>query len=170
MNALPRRDDDRELADALRLAMRRMAASVCVITTRDEAGRGWAMTATAVTSLSMDPPTMLACINHRSMVLAPIRGGAPFCINVLEAGQRAIAEQCSRAELKTEGFLDRAPWVRGAFELPYLPEAQAAIFCQTERTIAHSTHDIVIGRVAAVQRHGEVAPLVYLDSRYIEGV
>src|SRR3546814_9833980 len=82
-----------ELAAQAKLALRRMAKSVTVITCRHEGVR-YAMAATAADALSMDPPSMLVSVNRSAVLHAPLLAGAAFCINVLarteEENSRAL--------------------------------------------------------------------------------
>jgi flavin reductase (DIM6/NTAB) family NADH-FMN oxidoreductase RutF len=170
MTATPSNITESEPAEALRLAMRRMAASVSVVTTVDRDGRPHAMTATSVTSLSMEPPALLVCVNQWATIHDPIHAGAPFCVCILGADQQPVAEQCSRGDLKTEEYLCRPPWERDSNGIPYLPGAQACIFCELDQSVPYTTHSIFIGRALSVTRHGDVAPLIYLNSGYRSGV
>lgn len=145
--------------------MRRMAASVCVITTVDDTGEPRAMTATSVTSLSMDPPAMLVCVNRWADIHQPMAAGTAFCINILHRSQQEIAERCARAN-PGENYLRAAPWTLSATGLAHLPDAQACIFCDVDQTIPYTTHSIFIGTVSEVRTHGESAPLIHLDGAY----
>lgn len=170
MSASARKSSESQLADEFRLAMRRMAASVSVVTTVDTGGQPHAMTATSVTSLSMEPPAMVTCVNRWASVYEPINAGAAFCVCILNDAQQSIAEQCSRGEVAAEDYLNAAPWQRDSRGVPYLPDAQACVFCDLDQAIPYTTHSIFIGRVHSVIRHGDVAPLVYLNSAYRSGV
>jgi len=60
MQATPLEDD---LAAQTKLALRRLASAVAVVTCRKE-GQRYAMTATAVNAMSMRPPSMIVCVNR----------------------------------------------------------------------------------------------------------
>ena len=69
-------------ADALRQAMRRVASTVALVTVRhDTLNHGVA--ATAVSSVSMEPPSMLVVLNTESSAIAPLLAAGRFCINYL---------------------------------------------------------------------------------------
>ncbi|OYW87611.1 MAG: hypothetical protein B7Z20_04710, partial [Sphingobium sp. 32-64-5] len=80
-----------DLGTALKAAMRGFAQSVVIITTIDDRGGRYAMAATAVTPLSMEPPSMLICVNRTVSSHPILEGGANFCLNILGVDQEAIA-------------------------------------------------------------------------------
>jgi flavin reductase (DIM6/NTAB) family NADH-FMN oxidoreductase RutF len=71
--------------------MRRLAAGVSIITTEHH-GERYGMAATAVTSVSAEPPTLLVCIGRSGSSHEPIRESGRFCVNVLAETDRAVAE------------------------------------------------------------------------------
>lgn len=153
------------LAEQLRLAMRRHAASVSVVTCTDTRQQRHAITVTSLASLSMDPPALLVCINRWAGIHEPLLAGQPFCVNILSADQRIVADNCSRGE-DTSLHFSAGRWLDDASGLPYLRDAQANLFCENDRSICYATHTIFIGRVRQVLMHGEVAPLIYLNGGY----
>ncbi|MBN1379017.1 MAG: flavin reductase family protein [Gammaproteobacteria bacterium] len=142
-----------------------MASSVCVVTSLDRAGNPHAITATSVSSLSLEPAALLVSVNRLAAVHAAIIESNAFCINILNNKQKLISEQCSRRELE-EGYLSQTPWRRDKSGIPYLPEGLACVFCALDRAIEYSTHSIFIGQVQRTQLHGEIAPLIYFDGQY----
>src|SRR3546814_11559677 len=78
---------------ASRAAMRRLAATVTVISTRADDGIRHGMTATAVTSVSADPPAVLACVNRSAALHAQLHLGPLFCINLLQIGRASWRER-----------------------------------------------------------------------------
>lgn len=158
--------DNTSLAEQMRLAMRRLAASVSVISSIDEQDFIQAMTATSVTSLTLDPPALLVCIHQWAAVHEPLAAGQGFCINILARSQQLIAENCSRGR-ENRDHLNADNWKTGPGGLPYLPEAQANLFCHNDKSLCYATHTIFIGRVRHVQLHGDVDPLIYLNGKYM---
>ncbi|HEX5057520.1 MAG TPA: flavin reductase family protein [Gammaproteobacteria bacterium] len=150
----------------LKQAMRRMAASVSVVSTADAAGRGYAMTATAITSVSLEPPSLLVCVNQQAGIYSALEQGRPFCINILNAKQRTLAELCSQGPQTRDRF-GIGQWRNSASGIPYLADAQANIFCINDKSLCYASHTIFIGRVEGITMHGEVSPLIYLDGTYM---
>jgi flavin reductase (DIM6/NTAB) family NADH-FMN oxidoreductase RutF len=164
---LPIAKNPAELAEQLRLAMRRQAASVCVVTGVDAGYQRHAITVTSITSLSMNPPALLVCINQWASIYEPLMAGQGFCVNILAADQQLIADNCSRGGRSDDQF-SAGIWLSGPGGLPYLQGAQATLFCENDKSICYATHTIFIGRVHHVLLHGEVAPLIYLNGGYLQ--
>jgi flavin reductase (DIM6/NTAB) family NADH-FMN oxidoreductase RutF len=154
------------LDTAFRAAMRRLAATVTVISTRSENGIRHGMTATAVTSVSADPPAVLACVNRSAALHAQLGLGQRFCINLLHRSQQRQSEVFSGA-LEGETRFSEGPWKSDVDGVPYLDGAQANIFCEIEAIHAYGTHSICIGRVTGAISRTDVDPLIYQDGCYM---
>lgn len=153
-----------ELAAQTKHALRRLAKAVVVITCAHDRAR-YAMAATAVNELSMDPPSMLVCVNQSASLHPPLAAGANFCINILHREQEPIARACG-GQVKGEDRFGYGSWVESNFGVPVLVGAQANIVCINEKSMTYGTHCIFIGRVVEVSSHGDVEPLMYVDGRY----
>ena len=154
-----------ELIQGMRQAMRRLAASVVVVSAREGDVR-YAMAASAVTSLSMDPPSLLFCVNRSASIYPILSDGKNFCINVLSGSHEALSIACSGAQ-KGEGRFTIGDWHEDPdTRTPFLGDAQASLICAIDGIHHYGTHAIVIGKVQRVHLHGEVYPLIYLDGRY----
>jgi flavin reductase (DIM6/NTAB) family NADH-FMN oxidoreductase RutF len=152
-----------DVGQLFRQAMRRFPAAVTVVTARGSE-RNCGMTATAVTSLSMDPPSLLVCVNRTSSFHSIIEESDSFCVNVLREGQHQISSNFGGAKPVGERFSE-GDW-REKDGLPYLADAQAVIFCKKGAVFLHTTHTIVVGEATGLILHDEVAPLLYIDGRY----
>lgn len=149
--------------EAFRNALRRFASTVNVISIRVD-GQPMGVTATAVSGLSFDPPSLLVCINRAASLHAPMGDMSHFRINVLHREQEAIARMFADRSQHALRFL--SGWDLDCAGAPRLVDAQATILCR--RTDSHSfgTHSIFIGVVEEAAARPEVDPLVYLDGRY----
>ena len=78
-------------------AMRGITSTVTVVSAKNGENKQ-AMTATSVASLSLDPPSMLVCINHEASIHEVMKEGLGFCINILSLGQENLANICSVKE------------------------------------------------------------------------
>lgn len=153
-----------QIAMQMRDALRRLAKAVVVITVRHD-GQRYAMAATAVSELSMDPPSLLICVNRTASLYAPLAAGADFCVNILHSSHETISAACS-GKLKGEARFEQGRWAESELGLPYLEDAQASFVCRNAQQVDYGTHGIFIGAVAEVMNHGPVDPLVYVDGRY----
>ncbi len=153
-----------EIATQTKAALRRLAKSVAIITTHWE-GRRYAMAATALEGLSLDPPSMLLCLDRKASLAAPLAAGAPFAINLLGGGQEEISARCGAPWQGEERFaLGRWENVEGI--PPILLDAQASFQCIPAASLEFGTHRIVVGTIEAVRISGEVDPLIYVDGQY----
>ena len=163
-NSVPQSGDDNR--EAFRAAMRDLAGSVSVIST----GVGLArtgLTATSVSSLSMDPPSILVCINRLSSVLPVLVDHGAFGVNVLAAGHRHIADRfAGRDGIRGAARYAGEAWITLVTGAPLLADALAAVDCSLERTIEWYSHLVIIGRVRAVHLNGGASPLVYWRGGY----
>lgn len=150
-------------ADMLQ-AMRRLAKSVTIISTSNGAER-FAMAATAVDSLSTEPPSLLICVNKTASSHAALATGAGFCVNILGVDQQELAHLCSGA-IKGEARFGSGNWLSSDDGIPYLGDAQSAILCRQDGHFSYGTHTVFIGRIVQIHTSATITPLVYLDGNY----
>jgi flavin reductase (DIM6/NTAB) family NADH-FMN oxidoreductase RutF len=145
-------------------AMRRLAATVTIISTSDVNGNRFGMTATAVNSLTMDPPSLLICVNHNASIHAPLLGRGRFCVNVLTTEHEELVAAFS-GRLTGEERFTVGTWRSDETGVPYLENAQCSLICDVDRVVPYATHSVVIGRVAAVRVAEGIRPLIFADGR-----
>ena len=149
--------------EQFRSAMGSFAAGVTVVTTLDGDGTPHALTATAFSSLSAEPPLCLVCVDKQSRAHGPLTVGGKFAVNMLSEGQRDMSGHfASKAEDKFEGI----EWTAGeATGCPLLPGVLATVECEIVDILAGGDHDIFIGRMLGVEVH-EGRPLLYWRGNY----
>ena len=152
-----------QLNNAFRQAMRRVASTVNVITICVD-GQPMGITATAMSSLALDPPSLLVCINRTASVHGSMEGVTHFRVNVLHRDQEDLAHMFadrSRAALRfTSG------WHLDCDRPPRLADAQASLLCRRTDHHQFGTHSIFIGVVEEVVVRDDIDPLLYLDGQY----
>jgi len=156
-----------DLGTAMKLGMRRLASGIGVLSTRTDDGERFAMTVSSVTSVSDNPASLLVCVNTQLALEGHLSTkGAPFVINILSSEQKAISNLCAGFEGDKPRF-SLGNWQQGRDGLPYLQDAQAAFFCESDQVMTYGTHHIVVARILDVQV-GELAidPLIYIDGGY----
>ncbi len=151
--------------DDFKRALRRLAKAVVIVTCQWN-GRRYAMAATAVSELSLDPPSMLVCVNKAASIHDPLGTVDRFAINILHSTHRPISEICSGG-LKGEARFEKGDWLQNAHGVPHLRDAQASIFCRKDRHIDYATHGIFFGLVESALTMGEPSPLIYMDGKYV---
>lgn len=148
--------------DAFRAAMSGLPTGVTIVTANGADGPAGA-TANAVTSLSIEPMMMLACLDRGSRTLLAVQAADSFGISVLHAGQEPIAR----------AFATKAPvaekWSGVAWSqldgLPAIDDALIWIACDLRDVISAGDHVIVTGEVRALEtRDGD--PLVFHGGEY----
>ena len=148
-------------------AMRRLTGGVSVIT----AGRGkdiTGMTVTSVTSLSIDPPTLLVSINRDASSFPLIRRYGAFGVNILAADQLDVAERfAGKGGLKGADRFAGARWVTAVSGVPLLVGALSSADCEVEDIIERHSHGIVIGRVRTIRNSTRNAALAYWHGQYV---
>jgi flavin reductase (DIM6/NTAB) family NADH-FMN oxidoreductase RutF len=153
-----------QLEQQLKRAMRGLAQSVVVVTTAQN-GERHAMAATAVCPVSMDPPSMLICVNRAASAHAILSKGAAFCINLLAARQEDLARLCS-GPTKGEARFESGAFAMDGEGVPYVPDAQANIACLQDGRVSYGTHDVFFGKVTSVRVADTIEPLIYINSSY----
>jgi len=153
------------LVSDFRHAMRRLAATVTLVTTSDAQGQRYGMVATSVTSVSMEPPMLLVCVSRTAHLHAPLMARKRMCINVLLDDQAPLVRAFSSSLPHEERFASTEWENHAVFALPYLPHAQALCFCKVDQVVEAGTHSVVLARVLESRSVDAVRPMVYVDGR-----
>jgi flavin reductase (DIM6/NTAB) family NADH-FMN oxidoreductase RutF len=163
---LSERHRDSSLA-YFRAAMRRLAGGVSVVT----AGCGdeiSGMTVTSLSSLSVEPPSVVVSVNRASSSWPLLLRHSFFGVNILSAEQVEIAERFSGKDgLKGAERFAGGAWTERASGVRLLTGALAAIECEVEEIIERHSHAIIIGRVLHVELSSDVAALAYWHGNYV---
>lgn len=147
-------------------ALKLWASGVTVVTAKTEALGIKGMTATSFSSVSMEPPQVLVCINKSADTGDAVLDGKSFAINILKADQQEISNQFAGGASQEERFAN-VNWHEGETGSPVIDDALATIECSVVQQVLAGTHWVVIGEVQKVEcRSGE--PLLYYNSAYCE--
>lgn len=161
------RDIDHSVSPGLDAAVfRRVIGSfmsgVVVITATDgDVPHG--MTVSAVSSLSMDPPMLLACMNTASRTQDVVTRSGVFAVNILAQDQGALAERFARSTLANK--FDGVDFRRGHSGVPLLDGTLAVVVCRVVEMVTGGTHRVFLGRVL----HAEAtdgSPLAYFRGQF----
>jgi flavin reductase (DIM6/NTAB) family NADH-FMN oxidoreductase RutF len=147
-------------------ALRQMPRAVSVVTF--QRGADWfGITATSLSSLSVDPPTILLSFD-RAASLSPVGAtNTPFGVSVLAASHAEIADRFGRGavvEASPDDF--EGSWVTAASGVVLRSDAVAALECEAEEIIDRHGRAIVIGRIRNVFKIGGSGALVYWRGAY----
>ncbi len=153
-------------ADSFRAALASFASNVIVLTAWEE-GRAAGMTATAFSSVSLDPMLVLVCVNRSTRTFARINAAGSFGVNILSSTARDIAELCARnGQGKHLDAGSLAP--TGTWSAPALRSATAFLDCDVSKVVEAGTHAVLLGSVAGVglAEHRDDDPLIFFRGAY----
>jgi flavin reductase (DIM6/NTAB) family NADH-FMN oxidoreductase RutF len=146
--------------------MRQLAAGVAVVTTV-AGGRRAGLTATAVCSVSAEPPQLLVCINRQAETHEMVRQSGCFAVNLLAADQQPLARAFAGAGgIHGDRRFAQTQWTTLVTGAPVLASCLAAFDCRLVEIVPAASHGIVVGRVEAVTIEPDRPPLVYAEGDY----
>lgn len=156
--------------------MQWLASGVSIIACGKKAGRR-GFTASAVMSLSDDPPSLVVAVGRLNRAHDAMLSLGRFTVNVLSQSQRLLADRfAGRETLFDEARFQGDDWQEGEHEAPTLRGALAVFACEVAESHPFRTHTLVIGRILAISAPpGPVAtapadasqrPLLYWRRRY----
>lgn len=151
---------------AYRDAMARFGAAVNVITSDGAAGR-CGFTASAVCSVTDEPPTVLVCINRNSDSHPIIAINKVLCVNTLNAGQQALSPLFGgQVESDLETRFAAASWSVLETGSPVLDEATVAFDCRVSGITEIGTHSVLFCEVVALREGPAHEGLIYFGRDY----
>jgi flavin reductase ActVB len=143
---------------AFREAMSRLPSPVTVVTTLDPAGQPCGMTASAVCSLSLEPPLVLVAVARSASTYRALTTAPGFVVNILGNAHREVASRF--ATHGVDRFAGGEFALRPGDGIPYLPDALARVGCRTHDRVGQGDHTLLIGAVTDVEL-GVGEPLVW---------
>ena len=148
--------------DAFRRALGHFATGVTVVTTCDSDGRPTGLTASAFSSVSLDPPLVLVCVDHKAQSYPALLERGRFAVNVLRRDQEMVSRRFASTRLDK---FDGVPFRMSALSLPLIDEALMQLECVTVSTHLEGDHTILVGRVEHTHV-GSGEPLIYYRGQY----
>ena len=151
--------DQRTLRDALGC----FATGVTVVTCVDEERRPAGLTVNSFTSVSLDPPLLLVCLNKLAASSRALTAAAHFAINVLQTEQQPASITFST---RVEDRFGSTPWSCGEAGAPILGESLCVFECERFAVYDGGDHHILVGKVVKASFDAAVDPLLYFRGRY----
>jgi flavin reductase (DIM6/NTAB) family NADH-FMN oxidoreductase RutF len=148
--------------DDFRRVLSHFASGVTIVTTCDGEQRPTGLTASAFCSVSLDPPLILICVDHKSQSFPHLRESGRFAINILHQGHEQLSRRFASTRLDK---FDGVAFTMGTVGVPLIDAALAYLECRTVSAHVEGDHTIFVGRVEAVGV-GEGEPLLYYGGRY----
>ena len=151
-----------QVSDQLRDRLALLAASVSIVSAHGTEGPA-AITITSVTSVSLEPPALLVCVNKQSKLLAAIEDSGAFRVTYLASDQADLARAFGRP--KDGNIFSDPVWNLKAQSGPGVTGAVAQVACRRVSRSDYGSHAVLIGTVDAIS--GEAGePLVYVRRQY----
>jgi flavin reductase len=145
-------------------AMACLGAAVNIVTTDGSAGRA-GFTASAVCSVTDNPPTLLVCMSRGSSAYASVIKNSVVCVNVLSARHQQLSRLFGGG-IPVDDRFAAAAWSTLETGAPVLAECAVAFDCRIIDVAAVGTHDVLFCRVVALQRSDSVNNLIYFGRDY----
>jgi flavin reductase (DIM6/NTAB) family NADH-FMN oxidoreductase RutF len=153
--------------DDFRKAMRHLSGGVSIITV-GQGGDITGMTVTSVTSLSVDPPSLIVSVNRSASSWPLLKQRGTFGISILNADQSSIADRfAGRNGVAGADRFKGATWITRVSGTPLLADALAAIDCEVEHIVERHSHAIVIGRPLDMLVSPRTAALAFWQGQYV---
>jgi flavin reductase (DIM6/NTAB) family NADH-FMN oxidoreductase RutF len=149
--------------DDFRKVLSHFGSGVTVVTTCDADKRPTGLTCSAFASVSLDPPLILVCVDHKAQSFPALREGGRFAVNILRADQEALSRRFATSKILDK--FDGVAHTVSDLGLPLLDNALAHLECTTINMHVEGDHTIVIGRVERVSAPGG-EPLLYFRGQY----
>jgi flavin reductase (DIM6/NTAB) family NADH-FMN oxidoreductase RutF len=142
--------------------MRRLTSTVSILATSED-DQHIGMVVTSVSSLCLTPPSIVASVAHTASMFHPLIRKCKFTVNVLRLEHEELVGVFA-GKIKGSERFNYGNW---AYRdgLPYLIDSQATLFCTLDASLNYADHEIVIGRVDALQVADEIAPLLWQDGK-----
>lgn len=165
-----RTDDNRARqrigSDMFRQIMREVASPVAVVAAGEPGNRS-GLTATAICSVSDDPPTVLVCVNQNAIAHGSIIESGCFSINFLSSDQEAIAVRFSGVNrIYGDERFALGNWEQGETGAPLLRDAICTLECQLVGHQAVATHTVFVGELISGHRSSNCGALLYQHGAY----
>ena len=150
--------DQRELRNAFGC----FATGITVVTTKDRSGTPVGITANSFSSLSLDPPLVLFCVDSSINSFEAFESCRNFCVNILRDSQQDLSDNFARS---SPDKWDGVEYHQGENGCPILGDPLALLECTKHGMYEGGDHLIVVGRVTRIT-YDDGLPLVYYKGAY----
>ncbi|MEQ8557448.1 MAG: flavin reductase family protein [Henriciella sp.] len=157
-------------SQSFRAAMAQLGSAVCILTTDGPGGR-YGITASAVTAVSDDPPSLIVCVNRGSGANAAIKANGRVCVNVLSCDQEDVSSAFSDKSIPPAERFDTGHWGESPLGNPILAATAACFDCEIDKAVEYGTHTVFFCHTAGIEVSESATCLIYQGRAYhrIEG-
>lgn len=152
-------------SDVFKQSMRLLAGGVCIVAT-NSSGEWHGLTMTAVCSLTMDPPSLIACVNRDAGAHGIMSATRRVSVNVLSHNHTGLAELFSSSKVKGPQRFDEQKWVEMASGVPALIDALAVLDCEVIQETVIGQHSVFFCEVKNARLQPDKRPLVHFNREF----
>lgn len=151
--------------ELFKAGMRKLLSGLSLVTTQ-HAGRPYGLVATSVSSLAVDPPSLIVCINKNASAHDPVLRSGAFAVNILNDRQCDLAARFFSSSQRDDRFVEDE-WTVGMDDVPLYTDSLVCIECELRDAIPKYSHSIIIADVRRVHLSDapEARPLSYFDGK-----
>jgi flavin reductase (DIM6/NTAB) family NADH-FMN oxidoreductase RutF len=151
--------------ETLRAVMRHWTTGVAIVSARDGA-TVHGMTVNSFSSVSLEPPLVLVCIEQRVRTHTLIEHTRAFALSILHAGQQALSDRFAGRETESGNRFADLPTFTAVTGAPILADNLGYLDCAVVAAHAAGTHTIFVAEVVAAKAQNSGQPLLYFDRDY----
>ncbi|MGJ4752142.1 flavin reductase family protein [Leptospira kmetyi] len=151
--------------DVFKNALSHFPSGVTVIT-YSHLGKNSGLTVSSFSSLSLNPPLVLFCLQKNITSHDPIRSSGKFVVNILAQGQDSLSNQFASGKTDKHVLIEELGCKTGELGVPILPGTLSHIECEVDQFVDGGDHSIVIGRVVSAGAEDSLRPLLYYRRGY----
>ena len=156
-------------SEDFRRVLGHFCSGVTVVTTMDPEGKPAGLTASAFTSVSLNPPLILVCVSHDAHSYPALAAARHFAVNILAGHHESVSTRFATRPVKhpSEKF-EGIDFRQSSFGLPVLKDSLAELECEVVHCYPAGDHTIFVGRVEAAEARGDAGlePLLYYRGKY----
>lgn len=152
--------------EALKGVLGSFTTGITIVTARLD-GLLHGMTANAFSSVSLDPPLILLCVDHAARMHEFIAQSGAFAVNILSEEQEHLARQFARGGRPLEGEFAAAPYTTGVTGCPLLTGTVGFLECLLHDAFEGGDHTVYLGRVQSASASAERRPLLLHRGQYL---
>ncbi|MBN8990062.1 MAG: flavin reductase family protein [Rhizobiales bacterium] len=152
-------------SEMFKQSMRLLAGGVCIVATNSN-GEWHGLTMTAVCSLTMDPPSLIACVNRDAGAHGTMSATKRISVNVLTRDHTDLAELFSSSNIKGPQRFDNERWLEMASGVPALIDALAVLDCEVIQEMTVGQHSVFFCEVKNVRLQPSRKPLVHFNREF----
>ena len=135
------------VAPSLRAVMSRFPTGVTIVAAHDADGSPIGLTVNSFTSVSLDPPLVLVCINRRANSHDPLLAGGGFTVSILSGAQADVATRF--AQSPSEGRFEGVEWSPAPSGKPVVAGCAAWLDCSIHSVVEAGDHTVILGHAEA---------------------